>query len=116
MDFLFSEPVMARIGVALVAALMLIVSWRIVGRMVRRFYEFWRALPMLGKGVLPVCLTVFYLHGSIKQTHGVINRIDKGEGEIYSVSSGYESVGNSVTGGINVLTLSAESLRISILI
>ena len=104
---------MAKIGAALVAALMLIVSWRVIGRMVGRFLRFWRALPLLGKVVLPVCLTVFYLHGSIKQTHGVINRIDKGEGEIYSVSSGYESVGNSVTGGINVLTLSAESLRIS---
>ena len=104
---------MAKIGAALVATLMLIVSWRVVGRMASRFLRFWRALPLLGKVVLPVCLTVFYLHGSIKQTHGVINRIDKGEGEIYSVSSGYESIGNSVTGGINVLTLSAESLRIS---
>ena len=112
-DFLFSGAVMVKISVALVAALMLIASWRAVGRMASRFLRFWRALPLLGKVVLPVCLIVFYLHGSIKQTHGVINRIDKGGGEIYSVSSGYESVGNSVTGGINVLTLSAESLRIS---
>ncbi len=112
-DFLVNEAVIVRIGVALVAALMLIASWRIVGRMARRFYKFWRTLPMLGKVVLPVCLTVFYLHGSIKQTQGVINRIDKGVSEIYSVSSGYESVGNSVTGGVDVLTLSAESLRIS---
>ena len=58
---------MAKIGAALVAALMLIVSWRVIGRMTSRFYEFWRALPMLGKVVLPVCLTVFYLHGSTKQ-------------------------------------------------
>ena len=58
---------MAKTGAALVAALMLIVSWRVVGRMMSRFLRFWRALPMLGKVVLPVCLTVFYLHGSTKQ-------------------------------------------------
>ncbi len=52
-DFLVNEAVIVRVGVALVAALMLIASWRIVGRMARRFYEFWRALPMLGKVVLP---------------------------------------------------------------
>ncbi len=66
-DFLFSEAVMAKIGAALVAALMLIVSWRVIGRMASRFLRFWRALPLLGKVVLPVCLTVFYLHGSTKQ-------------------------------------------------
>ena len=58
---------MAKIGAALVAALMLIVSWRVIGRMASRFLGFWRALPLLGKIVLPVCLTVFYLHGSTKQ-------------------------------------------------
>ena len=58
---------MAKIGAALVAALMLIVSWRVIGRMASRFLRFWRALPLLGKIVLPVCLTVFYLHGSTKQ-------------------------------------------------
>ena len=58
---------MAKIGAALVVALMLIVSWRVIGRMASRFCEFWRALPLLGKIVLPVCLTVFYLHGSTKQ-------------------------------------------------
>ena len=58
---------MAKIGAALVAALMLIVSWRVIGRMMSRFLRFWRALPLLGKIVLPVCLTVFYLHGSTKQ-------------------------------------------------
>ena len=67
LDFLFSEVLMAKIGVALVAALMLIVSWRVIGRMTSRFLRFWRALPLLGKIVLPVCLTVFYLHGSTKQ-------------------------------------------------
>ena len=41
LDFLFSEAVMAKIGAALVAALMLIVSWRVIGRMTSRFYEFW---------------------------------------------------------------------------
>ncbi len=71
-DFLFSGAVMVKISVALVAALMLIVSWRVIGKMASRFYEFWRSLPMLGKVVLPVCMTVFYLHGSIKQNHGVI--------------------------------------------
>jgi hypothetical protein len=67
LDFLFSEAVMAKIGAVLVAALMLIVSWRVIGRMASRFLRFWRALPLLGKIVLPVCLTVFYLHGSTKQ-------------------------------------------------
>ena len=52
---------MAKIGAALVAALMLIVSWRVIGRMASRFLRFWRALPLLGKIVLPVCLTVFYI-------------------------------------------------------
>ena len=59
LDFLFSEAVMAKIGAALVAALMLIVSWRVIGRMASRFLRYWRALPLLGKIVLPVCLTVF---------------------------------------------------------
>ncbi len=45
---------------------------------------------MLGKVVLPVCLTVFYLHGSIKQTHGLINRSDKNE--ICSDASDFSSV------------------------
>ena len=67
LDFLFSEAVMAKIGAALVAALMLIVSWRVIGRMASRFLRFWRTLPLFGKVVLPVCLTVFYLHGSTKQ-------------------------------------------------
>ena len=102
---------MARIGAVMVAVLMLIVSWRIVGRMARRFYEFWRALPMLGKVVLPVCLTVFYLHGSIKQTHGLINRSDKNE--ICSDASDFSSVEDSSIAGTDGAASAMESLRIT---
>ena len=110
-DSLVSEAVMARIGAVMVAALMLIVSWRVVGRMAGRFLRFWRALPMLGKVVLPVCLTVFYLHGSIKQTHGLINRSDKNQ--ICSGASDFSSVEDSSIAGTDGVASAMESLRIT---
>ena len=66
LDFLFSEAVMVKIGAALVAALLAIAFGKILLLMSGRFLRFWVKLPILAKVILPAVLTVFYLHGSIK--------------------------------------------------
>ena len=65
-DFLVSEAVMARIGAALVAALVVIAFGKILLSMVGRFFRFWLKLPFFAKVVLPAVLVVFCLHGSMK--------------------------------------------------
>ena len=57
---------MAKIGAALVAALVAIAFGKILLSMSGRFLRFWVKLPILAKVILPAVLTVFYLHGSIK--------------------------------------------------
>ena len=57
---------MARIGAALVAALVAIAFGRIILSMVGRFFRFWLKLPFFAKVVLPAVLVVFCLHGSMK--------------------------------------------------
>ena len=57
---------MAKIGAALVAALLAITFGKILLSMMGRFLRFWVKLPILAKVILPAVLTVFYLHGSIK--------------------------------------------------
>ena len=66
LDFLFSEAVIAKIGAALVAALLVIAFWKIILSMLGRFFRFWLKLPVLAKVILPTVLIVFCLHGSIK--------------------------------------------------
>ena len=65
-DFLFSETVMAKIGAALVAALVAIAFWKIILSMLGRFLRFWVKLPILAKVILPAVLIVYCLHGSMK--------------------------------------------------
>ena len=65
-DFLVSEVVMAKIGAALVAALVVIAFGKILLSMVGRFFRFWLKLPVLAKVILPAVLIVFCLHGSMK--------------------------------------------------
>ena len=57
---------MAKIGVALVAALLAIAFGKILLSMVGRFFRFWLKLPVLAKVILPAVLIVFCLHGSMK--------------------------------------------------
>ena len=57
---------MVKIGAALVAALLAIAFGKILLLMSGRFLRFWVKLPILAKVILPAVLTVFYLHGSIK--------------------------------------------------
>ena len=57
---------MARIGAALVAALVVIAFGKILLSMVGRFFRFWLKLPFFAKVVLPAVLVVFCLHGSMK--------------------------------------------------
>ena len=57
---------MAKIGAALVAALVAIAFGKILLSMVGRFFRFWLKLPVLAKVILPAVLIVFCLHGSIK--------------------------------------------------
>ena len=66
LDFLFSEAVIAKIGAALVAALLVIAFGKILLSMVGRFFRFWLKLPVLAKVILPAALIVFCLHGSMK--------------------------------------------------
>ena len=73
LDFLFSEAVMAKIGVVLVAALVAIAFGKILLSMSGRFLRFWVKLPILAKVILPAVLMVFYLHGSIKNTGWLID-------------------------------------------
>ena len=65
-DLLFSEAVMAKIGAALVAALIAIAFGKILLSMVGRVVRFWLKLPVLAKVILPTVLIVFCLHGSMK--------------------------------------------------
>ena len=57
---------MAKIGAALVAALVAIAFGKILLSMVGRFFRFWLKLPFFAKVVLPAVLVVFCLHGSMK--------------------------------------------------
>ena len=57
---------MAKIGAALVAALVIIAFGKILLSMVGRFFRFWLKLPVLAKVILPAVLIVFCLHGSMK--------------------------------------------------
>lgn len=57
---------MAKIGAALVAALLAIAFGKILLSMVGRFFRFWLKLPFFAKVVLPAVLVVFCLHGSMK--------------------------------------------------
>ena len=57
---------MAKIGAALVVALVAIAFGKILLSMVGRFFRFWLKLPVLAKVILPAVLIVFCLHGSMK--------------------------------------------------
>ena len=57
---------MAKIGAALVVALLAIAFGKILLSMSGRFFRFWLKLPVLAKVILPAVLIVFCLHGSMK--------------------------------------------------
>ena len=57
---------MAKIGAALVVALVAIAFGKILLSMLGRFFRFWLKLPVLAKVILPAVLIVFCLHGSMK--------------------------------------------------
>ena len=57
---------MAKIGAALVAALVVIAFGKILISISGRFFRFWLKLPFFAKVVLPAVLVVFCLHGSMK--------------------------------------------------
>ena len=57
---------MAKIGAALVAALIVIAFGKILLSMLGRFFRFWLKLPFFAKVVFPAVFVVFCLHGSMK--------------------------------------------------
>ena len=57
---------MAKIGAALVVALVAIAFGKIILSMLGRFFRFWLKLPFFAKVVLPTVLVVFCLYGSMK--------------------------------------------------
>ena len=57
---------MAKIGAALVAALVIIAFGKILISISGRFFRFWLKLPVLAKVIIPTVLIVFCLHGSMK--------------------------------------------------
>ena len=101
---------MAKIGAALVAALVAIAFGKILLSMSGRFFRFWVKLPILAKVILPAVLTVFYLHGSIKNrgafslrpanvatvTDADIERGFKLESVVTNAAHSYELASNAV--------------------
>ena len=57
---------MAQIGVALVAALLVIVWWNVVEGRLKELWREWSKLPLFWKMVLSVVFGAFVLHGSTK--------------------------------------------------
>ena len=101
---------MAKIGAALVAALVVIAFGKILLSMVGRFFRFWVTLPFLAKVVFPAVLMVFCLHGSMKnrqvfsqrsQTVETVTDVDiergfKLESVVTNAAHSYELTSNAV--------------------
>lgn len=100
------------IGLA-IAGLSLIIAlfWKHFKFKATRLLERWRALPVFAQIAFLIIFTAFYLHGSVKQTQGSINRFDKNE--IYSGVSDFLSVENSLKAGTDGVASTAEYFRIT---
>ena len=69
-DFFSFEIILLSLAAVLVAALGVILWWRLAGERIKALWRGWLALPLLWKIVLPVVFGAFVLHGSVKRGEG----------------------------------------------
>ena len=91
LDFFSFEIILLSLAAVLIAALGVILWWRLAGDRVKALIAGWLALPLFWKIVLPMVFGAFVLHGSVKRGEVV----GEGEGEGSEVFSRAE-VGDRV--------------------